>query len=143
LTDAAYLIRLSVKPDCIEPFRAHTLELMRAASLLPRCERVQLLQGDADPSQFVLLETWTDQSYYLSDEHQQADYRTAYFEATKTMLRDVSVELLRPVRDAADGVTGSEAPGVAPEAATDAAPEAAPAAPPTEAIADGDGTPVA
>lgn len=119
MTDVAYLIRLSVKPDCIEPFRAHTLELMRAASRLTRCERVQLLQADADPSQFVLLETWTDQSYYLSDEHQQSDYRTAYFEATKAMLRDVRVELLRPVREAADEAVLPEAP------------------------TDGDGTPVA
>ena len=102
MIEAAVLIRLHVKPEFIDAFRAHTLELVRAARAEPGCRGIQLLYKPEEPAQLVLLERWADKDYYLSDAHQQSTHMQAYFEATQTMIADVGVEMFAPLH----GLTG-------------------------------------
>jgi quinol monooxygenase YgiN len=99
LTEAAVLIRLHVKPEFIDAFRAHTLELVRAARAEAGCQGIQVLYKPEEPAQLVLLERWADKEYYLSDAHQQSAHMQAYFEATQAMIADVGVEMLAPVEE--------------------------------------------
>ena len=103
MTEAAVLIRLHVKPEFAEAFRGHTLALVRVARTEPGCKSIQVLQKPEDPTQLVLLESWSDRDYYLSDAHQQSAHMQAYFDATKLMIADVGVEMLAPVAEQPDG----------------------------------------
>ena len=97
MSEVAVLIRLHAKPEHTEAFREHTRELVRATLTEAPCTSIQMLQKDEKPAQFLLLETWADKDYYLSDAHQQSPHMQAYFEATQSMLADVGVELMTPV----------------------------------------------
>ena len=103
MTEAAVLIRLHVKSEFAEAFRAHTLELVRAARNEPGCNSIQVLCKQEDPTQLVLLENWADREYYLSEAHQQSPHMQDYFEATKLMIADVGVEMFAPVSEGAPG----------------------------------------
>jgi quinol monooxygenase YgiN len=109
LSETAVLIRLHVKPEYTDAFREHTLKLVRAARAEPGCRSIQMLQKQEEPAQFVLLEAWADKDYYLSDVHQQSPHMLAYFEATKSMLVDVGVEILSPVADLPQAVAHDDA----------------------------------
>ena len=97
MIETAVLIRLHAKPEHIDAVRAQTEQLLSAVRAEPGCQDLQLLQKQEDPAQFVILETWSDRDYYLSDAHQQSAHMLAYFDATKSMLADVGVELWSPL----------------------------------------------
>ena len=100
MTEVFVLIRLAVKPQCIDAFRLHTLQLAHAVRAERPCLDIQVLEPQAQPAQFVLLEHWADKDYYLSDSHQQSAHMQAYLEATQRMIADVGVEVLVPAQEA-------------------------------------------
>jgi quinol monooxygenase YgiN len=104
LTEAAVLVRLHAKPDHIVALRGHTPAPVRTARAVPGCRSIQLPQKPGHPVQTVLLETWADMGYCLSDARRQSAQLLAYFEAARSELADVGVEMRAPIAELPEAV---------------------------------------
>lgn len=100
MTEAAVLIRLHVKPECLAACRAHTLTLVNATRSEPHCQSIQLLHRPEEPRLLLMVQHWDDKAYYLSDAHQHSAHMQSFFDATQAMIADVGVEMLEPVDEA-------------------------------------------
>lgn len=74
-TAVRVVARLSSKPDKIEEFKAILLSIIEPTRKEAGCKRYELLQNNADPTDFTFVEEW--ESGAALDAHMKAPHLTA------------------------------------------------------------------
>jgi quinol monooxygenase YgiN len=79
-------VHVKVKPDCIEAFKAVTMENARQSLKEPGIARFDLAQQNDDPTRFVLVEV------YRSQEATAAHKATAHYAAWRDQMESLMAE---------------------------------------------------
>jgi quinol monooxygenase YgiN len=77
-------VHIQVKPDCIEAFRAASVENSRNSLLEPGIARFDVLQQQDDPSRFLLVEVYRDADAPAA--HKATAHYRAWNEAVADMM---------------------------------------------------------
>jgi (4S)-4-hydroxy-5-phosphonooxypentane-2,3-dione isomerase len=80
------LVYVHVKPDCVDAFKAATLENARNSVQEPGIARFDVIQQRDDPTRFVLVEV------YRSDEAPAAHKTTAHYQTWRDTVADMMAE---------------------------------------------------
>jgi len=75
-----------VKPDCVEAFRAASLENARNSRQEPGVARFDVLQQLDDPARFVLVEEYRDEA--AAGEHKGTAHYAAWRDAVADMMAE-------------------------------------------------------
>lgn len=86
------IVRIHVKPEHLEAFKAATLENARNSVLEPGIARFEVLQQEDDPNRFVLIEA------FRSAEAQLAHRETAHYQKWRDTVQDWMAEPRTGVR---------------------------------------------
>jgi quinol monooxygenase YgiN len=78
------LVQVSVKPECVEAFKAATAKNAAASRLEPGVTRFDALQALDDPSQFVLEEAYRDET--AARAHKDTPHYKAWRDAVEPMM---------------------------------------------------------
>lgn len=85
-------VQVRVKPDCVEAFRAATLENARASVREPGVARFDVVQQSDDPARFVLVEA------YRSPAAQAAHKETAHYATWRDAVAPMMAETRTSVK---------------------------------------------
>jgi quinol monooxygenase YgiN len=80
------LVYVHVKPDCVDAFKAATLENARNSVQEPGIARFDVIQQRDDPTRFVLVEA------YRSDEAPAAHKTTVHYQTWRDTVADMMAE---------------------------------------------------
>jgi quinol monooxygenase YgiN len=78
------VVRLQVKEECVEAFKAASLSNARESRTEPGIISFDVLEDTDDPCGFALYEVYTQQS--ARDDHRNTEYYKEWKEATSDML---------------------------------------------------------
>jgi autoinducer 2-degrading protein len=79
-------VHVHVKPDCIEPFRASTLDNATHSIQEPGVARFDVIQQQADPTRFVLVEV------YRTPDDPAKHKETAHYKKWRDTVADMMAE---------------------------------------------------
>ena len=79
-------VHVCVKPDCVEAFRAASIENARQSRLEPGIARFDVLQQNDDPTRFVLVEI------YRTPEAPAAHKETAHYQVWRDAVAPMMAE---------------------------------------------------
>jgi len=80
------LVNIHVKPECLDAFRAATIENSRNSAMEPGIARFDVLQHSDDPCRFSLWEV------YYTEDAVAAHKQTAHFAAWTAAVSDMMAE---------------------------------------------------
>ncbi len=78
------LVRVHVKPECLEEFRAATIENARNSATEPGIARFDFVQERDDPKRFMLIEVYRSQEATLA--HKETAHYLAWRAAVEPMM---------------------------------------------------------
>jgi len=79
-------VEIRIKPDCVEAFKAATIENARDSAMEPGVARFDFVQAKEDPTHFVLWEI------YRSEDAMPAHKQTAHYNAWAETVADMFAE---------------------------------------------------
>ena len=77
-------VYITVKPDCIDAFKAATIENARASRKEPGIARFDVIQQNDDPTRFVLVEVY--RSVAATAAHKETAHYAAWRERAEPMM---------------------------------------------------------
>jgi quinol monooxygenase YgiN len=80
------LVHAHVKPECVEAFRAASRENASHSAQEPGVARFDLLQEEADPTRFLLIESYRDSA--ASAAHKETDHYKRWKETVAEMMAE-------------------------------------------------------
>jgi len=83
------LVRIRVKPECLDAFRTATIENARNSRMEPGIARFDFVQETDDPTRFVLVEAYRTPEATLA--HKETAHYNAWRAAVESMMAEPRV----------------------------------------------------